>query len=365
MLRVRSTFVGRPFSHVYPSQSTVLKIWNRVVAIQYSENVSSLSAFQTFSVCSKASSMLVRTCLITSSHQNKWNVPSLRTYTCDRCTSWWRCIWSHHSSSKSIFSVLLRKMCLPPILLGVSTFYCPSSHVDSWEDDGTTHVQMTNNTHLRKLNAVHPERPSVRAPVAFALTRRATLFRSQAFVLAHEGNLTPPLLSTKDKRTKAKDTPAHSTRWIALSTLELQPRRFSCALSHAARADLSRRRRNIVLVVAPCSAVYVSMWLGALVVCLFSCSRGASICFALQFDLPVHRVVAYLSHGDVFNLTCVLQDARPSFREPVNLLGAPGTPVLLIMIKNEHWWPRLSRRLQALLPKEQDFHWLRRCVTRW
>ena len=51
-----------------------------------------------------------------------------------------------------------------------------------------------------------------------------------------------------------------------------------------------------------------------------------SICFALQIDLPVHRVVAYLSHGDVFNLTCVLQDARPSFREPVSLLGAPGTP---------------------------------------
>ena len=51
-----------------------------------------------------------------------------------------------------------------------------------------------------------------------------------------------------------------------------------------------------------------------------------SICFALQFDLPVHRVVAYLSNGDVFNLTCVLQDARPSFREPVSLLGAPETP---------------------------------------
>ena len=56
-------------------------------------------------------------------------------------------------------------------------------------DESTTPVQMSNNTHLRKLNAVHPDRPSVRAPIALGLTRRATLLRSQALVLAHDGKL--------------------------------------------------------------------------------------------------------------------------------------------------------------------------------
>ena len=122
-------------------------------------------------------------------------------------------IYEVTTHAPKVFSVFFFERCVFLLLFSRwQPFHCPSSHVFSCE--GRRYNPCTNgiSTHLRKLNAVHPDRPNVRAPIALALTRRATLLRSQAFVLVHEGNLTPPLLRTKNERTKAKDTPAHSTR---------------------------------------------------------------------------------------------------------------------------------------------------------
>ena len=49
------TVVGRPFTHLYPSGSLVLKMWNRVVPIRSSVSKTSFSTFQkSFGVSSEA-----------------------------------------------------------------------------------------------------------------------------------------------------------------------------------------------------------------------------------------------------------------------------------------------------------------------
>ena len=173
MLRARSTFVGRPFCHVYPSQSTVLKIWNRVVPIQSSVNVPSLSAVQTFSVCSKASSRLVRVCLVTSTYQKHVECPFAQNVH----------LWSMYfvvviyevtTQAPKVFSVFFFERCVFLLFFARwQLFHCPSSHVYAGRKYNP--VQMGNNTHVRKLIAVHPERPSVRAPSALTHPTRYTL----------------------------------------------------------------------------------------------------------------------------------------------------------------------------------------------
>ena len=62
-------FVGRPFTQFCPSGSLVLKIWKVVVPNHSSVSATSLCSFQEpFNVRSEALSMLVRVCLVTSTH---------------------------------------------------------------------------------------------------------------------------------------------------------------------------------------------------------------------------------------------------------------------------------------------------------
>ena len=63
---------------------------------------------------------------------------------------------------------------------------------------------------------VHPERRSVRAPIALALTRRAPLQRSEVFLLLLGSTLTP-FASIQKMRTSAKRNPTQSTRSISSS----------------------------------------------------------------------------------------------------------------------------------------------------